>query len=84
MRARIDILGSVYSGVCIVRRLIGYTLIFLLQLLRPRASFAAENLALRCQLAMCKDAINRKNAPQPRFDQAFRMRWQILSKLHCG
>ena len=54
---------------------------FLCLLLLPKALLAARVLALQSQLAVCKHRIDAGKAPQPRFNQAFRILWVILSKL---
>ena len=54
---------------------------FLWLLLLPKAVLAARILALQSQLAICKHRIDAGKAPQPRFNQAFRILWVILSKL---
>ena len=50
-------------------------------LLLPKAVLAARILALQSQLAICKHCIDADKAPQPRFNQAFRILCVILSKL---
>jgi transposase InsO family protein len=54
---------------------------FLWLLLQPKAVLAANILALQSQLAACKHAIEAGKAPPPRFHQAFRILWVVLSKL---
>jgi len=54
---------------------------FLCLLLQPKAVLAARILALQSQLAVCKHRIEAGKAPQPRFNQAFRILWVILPKL---
>jgi len=54
---------------------------FLCLLLLPKAVVAASVLALQSQLAICKHRIDAGKAPQPRFNQVFRILWGILSKL---
>ena len=53
---------------------------FLWLLLQPKAVLAAGILALQSQLAVCKHRIDAGKAPRPRFSQAFRILWVILSK----
>src|SRR5579862_2368974 len=84
MESRIDIWATIKDYLVMLRRLTGYAAIIVFQLLRPKASLVTENLALRSQLAMCKDAISRKKAPGPKSDRAFRLLWAIISKVHCG
>jgi hypothetical protein len=54
---------------------------FLCLLLQPQAVLAARILALQSQVAVCEHRIEAGKAPQPRFNQAFRILWVILSKL---
>ena len=54
---------------------------FICPLLQPKAVLAARILALQSQLAVCKHHIGAGKAPQPRFNQAFRILWVILSKV---
>ena len=54
---------------------------FIWLLLQPKAVLSARILALQSQLAVCKHRIEAGKAPQPRFNQAFRILWVILSKL---
>ncbi|MCY3019126.1 MAG: hypothetical protein NTW87_08880, partial [Planctomycetota bacterium] len=58
-----------------------YAALFLWFLLLPKAALAAKTLALQSQLAVCKHRIGAGKAPQPHFNQAFRILWVILSKL---
>ncbi len=51
---------------------------------QPKAVLAAKLLAAESQLAACVDAVNRRKAPKPRFGQAFRLLWVMLSKLVDG
>jgi transposase InsO family protein len=54
---------------------------FIWLLLQQKAVLAANILALQSQLAVCKHRIDAGKAPRPRFNQAFRILWVILSKL---
>jgi hypothetical protein len=81
MKPIMDTFRNLHNAVSSVWRLLGYLLGFLWLLLQPKAILAAKNLALRSQLAACKDRIDRKKAPKPQFTEAFRMLWVILSRL---
>ncbi len=59
----------------------GYFFTCLWALLRPRATLVARVLAAESQLAMCKRRITEKNQPRPRFKQAFRLLWVLLSRV---
>jgi transposase InsO family protein len=65
-------------------RLARYLIIFIWSVCRPKAVLAARLLALQSQLAACKDRIDRKKIPKPRFDPAFRMLWVVISKVLDG
>ena len=60
---------------------IGYGLRFLWGLMSPKGVLAAKLLAAESQLAACKNRIDQKKAPRPRFTVAFRLLWVLLSKL---
>jgi hypothetical protein len=53
---------------------------FIWLLLQPKAVLAARSLALQSQLAVCKHRISAGKAPQPRFNQAFRIlyKWVVF------
>ena len=59
----------------------GYIGTFLWAFLHSRATLAARVLAAESQLAVCKRRIEEKNQPKPRFTQAFRLLWVLLSRL---
>lgn len=59
-------------------------IIFIWTSTQPRAAQSAKLLALQSELAACKDRIDRKLSPKPRFDPAFRLLWVLLSKLLDG
>ena len=63
---------------------VGYCFMFLRALLCPKAVLAAKLMATESQLAMCKQRIEDKKAPRPRFTAAFRVLWVVLSKLTAG
>ena len=58
----------------------GYIHTFLSALFSSRATLAARVLAAESQLAACKRRIEGKDLPRPRFTQAFRLLWVLLSK----
>ena len=59
----------------------GYIYTFLLALFSSRATLAARVLAAESQLAACRRRIEGKDRPRPRFTQAFRLLWVLLSKV---
>ena len=59
----------------------GYIGTFLWAFLHSRATLAARVLAAESQLAVRKRRIEEKNQPKPRFTQAFRLLWVLLSKV---
>jgi hypothetical protein len=61
-----------------------YALGFMVALLSPRAKMAAEIVALRSQVAACRDRVDRKQVPKPRFSAAFRVLWVVLARLLRG
>jgi hypothetical protein len=65
-------------------RLLGYAGTFILTFFRPRTRLALEVLALRSQLASCRERIDRGKAPRPKFTPAFRLLWVLISKLLDG
>ena len=58
--------------------------LFVSALVAPRAKTAAIIVALSSQLASCKQRVEQKKAPRPRFSPAFRMLWVILSRFLEG
>jgi len=73
--------GTVCSAVHAVWRCLGYLVCFCWAMLQPKAVLAARILALQSQLAVCKHRVQSGKAPAPRFNQAFKILWVILSKL---
>ena len=61
-------------------QLAGYNLRFVWALMSLKAVPAARLLAPESQLAICKDRIQQKKNPRPRFTAAFRAQWVVLSK----
>ena len=61
-----------------------YLIRFVCLLFYPKVSLAARLLAVQSQLAMCKNRIDLKKDPKPRFTPAFRILWVVLSKLLDG
>ena len=72
------------GALAVAARLSRYTIIFIWTSIQPRAIQSAKLLALQSQLAACKDRIDRKKSPKPRFDPAFRIPWVLLSKVLDG
>lgn len=65
-------------------KLLGYAGTFILTFFRSRSRTALELLALRSQLANCRERIDRGKAPRPKFTPAFRLLWVLISKLLDG
>ncbi len=65
-------------------RLSRYLLRFLWWLCQPQAVLAARVLALESQLASCKEQIEQKKIPKPKFHPAFRLLWVVISKVLDG
>jgi len=74
LRSVLMLLGCMYQ-------LVGYGLRFLWGLMSPKGVLAAKLLAAESQLVACKNRIDQKKAPRPRFTAAFRLLWVLLSKL---
>ena len=72
------------AGLILALRLGRYLIIFLFGICQPKAVLVAKVLALQSQLASCKDRIERRESPKPRFDPAFRLLWVALSKMLDG
>jgi hypothetical protein len=66
------------------RELVGYASSFARALLLPRAVLAARLIAAESQLAACRERIQEKQDPRPRFTHAFRFLWVVLSTLLAG
>jgi putative transposase len=64
-----------------LRQLFGYAMTLVWALACPRAVLAGRLLAVESQLAACKDRIQQKKDPRPKFTPAFRLLWVILSML---
>ena len=61
-------------------QVVGYICTFLSALFCSRVTLATRVLAAESQLAACKRRIEKKDRPRPRFTQAFRLLWVLLSK----
>ncbi|MCZ6691926.1 MAG: hypothetical protein O7H41_20250 [Planctomycetota bacterium] len=72
------------AGVVLPLRLGRYLIIFLFGICQPKLVLMAKVLALQSQLVACKDRIDRKKLPRPRFVPAFRILWVVLSELIDG
>ena len=68
----------------LVRESTSYALVFVSACLRSRAKLAAEIVALRSQVAACRDRVDRKQVPNPRFTAAFRVLWVVLFRFLGG
>ena len=80
----IDVLRNCSDAILSVCQGLRYAGSYVWLLLQPKAVLAAKLLAAESQLAACVDAVNRRKAPKPRFGQAFRLLWVMLSKLVDG
>jgi putative transposase len=78
MRDLIFGITAVLYGGC---QTLGYIGTFTWALLTPKAHLAARLLAVESQLAVHTLRIRQKKEPPPRFNQAFRLLWVILSKV---
>jgi len=81
MNALRDIVWNSGNALSCAWQVLCYLGSFIWLLLQPKAVLAARILALQSQLAVCKHRIGAGKAPQPRFNQAFRILWVIFSKL---
>ena len=63
-----------------LRQVAGFVYTFLSAFFSLRATLAARVLAAESQLAACKCRIEKKDQPRPRFTQAFRLLWVLLSR----
>ncbi len=72
------------AGLILSLRLGGYLITFLFGICQPKAVLVARVLALQSQLAACKDRIERKKSPKPRFDPGFRLLWVLISRVVDG
>jgi putative transposase len=68
----------------VLRESASYATVFVCAFLSSRGRLAAEIVALRSQVAACRDRVDRKQAPKPRFTAAFRILWVLLSRLLMG
>lgn len=84
MKTVLTLLNCVTSVACAAAGLMRYAGMFLLALLPPKAALAARVVALQSQLSACRGGVDQKMAPRPRFTQAFRLLWVILSKTIRG
>ena len=64
-----------------LRQAAGFVCTFLSAFFSSRATLAARVLAAESQLAACKRRIVEKDRPRPRFTQAFRLLWVLLSRI---
>ena len=78
MSRRIDLLGSVRNVLGGLFGVLRYLCRFAWLMLVPKAVLAAELLAAQSQLTACVDAVNRKQAPKPRFTLSFRLTFHTL------
>jgi len=63
-----------------IRQAAGFGCTFLSAFFYSRATLAARVLAAESQVAACKRRIEKKDQPRPRFTQAFRLLWVLLSR----
>lgn len=67
-----------------VFEILAYLFQFIGLLFYPKAVLAARLLSVRSQLAQCKNRIDLKKDPRPKFTPAFRVLWVVLSKVLAG
>ena len=84
MKTLSSLLDCVTEALHAVAGLTRYAGMFVVALLSPKAALAARVVALQSQLAACRERIDQRKAPRPRFTQAFRLLWVILSKTVRG
>ncbi|HEX8882380.1 MAG TPA: helix-turn-helix domain-containing protein, partial [Candidatus Acidoferrum sp.] len=65
-------------------QLVRYALIFVSAFFRQRTSLGCEMVAIRSQLTFYEESIRQKRQPRPRFHQAFRLLWVLLSSVWTG
>lgn len=75
-----DFLINLRNLLCCVRETLGYVLIFLWAIFRPKAVLAAKLLAVQSRLSVCKHRIGSQKHPQLRFTASFRLLLVVLSK----
>jgi hypothetical protein len=68
----------------LVYELFGYLIWFVGLLFYPQVVLAARLLAEQSQLAFCKNRIDLRKDPRPRFTPAFRILWVVLSRFLDG
>jgi len=69
------------SAVHFLRELFSYAVTFIWAMRCPKTVLTARLLAMQSQLAaMCKQRIEQRRQPRPRFTRAFRVLWVVLSK----
>jgi len=66
------------------KQLLSYLRIFLSAFFRQRASLGCELVDLQSQLAFYKESIRQKKQSRPRFHPAFRLLWDLLSRVWGG
>ena len=81
MGAISSLFSNVSRIVYICKEALGYLIGLIRALFLPRARLSVRLLAAESQLAVCKLRIQQKKDPKPRFSQAFRMLWVVLSRV---
>ncbi len=81
MRMIHGLFQTILRTISALREAAGYIYTFLRAFISPRATLAARVLAAESQLAVYKRRIEEKNQPRPRFTQAFRLLWVLLSRV---
>jgi hypothetical protein len=76
--------GAAEHTVLLIRQLVYYAGTFLRALFLPEAALAARLLAAENQLAACTLRIHQGKQRRPRFTQAFRFLWALLSNYWDG
>ena len=81
MRDIYRLIQTIHRTISGLRETSCYIHTFLCAFLSSRVTLAARVLAAESQLAACKRRIEEKNQPKPRFTQAFRLLWVLLSRV---
>jgi len=79
-----NLFGAAEHTVLLIRQIVYYAGTYLRALFLPKAALAARLLAVESQLAACTLRIHQGKQRRPRFTQAFRLLWVILSKSWDG
>jgi len=73
--------GTICRAISLLSASLNHVIFFVQAFLGPRAELAARLLASGSRLPVCKRRIEDNKDPKPRFTQAFRLLWIVLSKV---